>query len=244
VNNIKTEFAKRRLFLSNGDNFYHVLSFTQSRSDGSIYVSSPDFLNSKFLIFKENEGKIEFFLTDSPGEGKLSIHGSGMAKITPNVHNLVIHGNFLQDKTTNTLGVRHLFTIQLAEPKFSPSSPALHRKSDFIITSKSFKPSIFIFFAIPRIKDLSTSFQVHFDIDDLESVPPEGGGGLFELLYHNVFWFAYRTKYMEVWPENSFISYHDGYLVPVIIGIGDKKFKAELRIPDYKLEESKLIIIM
>ena len=238
------DFSKRRIFLYDEKNFYQVLSFTQSRLDGSIYVSFPDFLNSKFLIFKENEGKIEFFLTDSPGEGKLSIHGSGMAKITPNVHNLVIHGNFLQDKSNNTLGVRHLFTIQLAEPKFSPSSPALNRKSDFIITSKTFKPSVFIFFAIPKIKDLSTSFLVHFDIDDLETIPFDGGGGLFELLYHNIFWFAYRTKHMEVWPKNCFISYHDGYLVPVIIGVGDKKFKTELRIPDYKLEESKLSIFL
>lgn len=113
---MEIEFPKRRLFLSDGENFYHVLSFTQSRADSSIYVSSPDFTRIKWLNISNKSGNPELIVIDSPEDGKLSVHGSGMTKITPNIHDLVLHGNYLLDKTKNAAGVRHLFTIQLAKP--------------------------------------------------------------------------------------------------------------------------------
>jgi hypothetical protein len=238
------EFPKRRLFLSDGNNFYHVLSFTQSRSDSSIYVSSPDFSKVKWLIVTNKNGNLELAVTDSPGDGKLSVHGSGMTKITPNVHDLVVHGNYLLDTTKNAAGVRHLFTIQLAKPKFVPFSPAFNRESDYVISTKQLTPIIIIFFAIPRVKKLTVNYQVSFHIDDLDSIPPEGGGGAFELLLHNVFWYAYRTKHMDEWPQNPYICYHDGHLVPVLIGAGEKQFRAEFRIPTYELSNTELALRM
>jgi len=238
------EFPKRRLFISDGENSYQVLSFTQGRTDGSIYVSSPDFSKIKWLsVFAEN-GNLQLTVTDSPGDGKLSVHGSGMIKITPNVHELVIHGNYLLDQSKQALGIRHLFTIQLAKPNFLPSSPAKNRESDFVIGTKKLSPIVVIFFAIPRVDKLNVNFQVSFNTDDCESVPPESGGGVFELLLHNVFWFAYRTKYMDDWPHHPYICYFDGNIVPVLIGAGEHKFKAEFRVPNYQLSNGELYIEM
>ena len=81
-------------------------------------------------------------------------------------------------------------------------------------------------------------------MNDLDSLPPEAGGGAFELLLHSVFWYAYRTKYMDEWPQNSYICYHDGHLVPVLIGIGEKQFRAEFRIPAYELADTELTLRM
>ncbi len=238
------EFPKRRLFISDGENFYQVLSFTQSRADASIYVGSPDFSKIKWLSVSNENGKPQLAVTDSPGVGKLSMHGSGMTKITPNIHELVVHGNYLLDSSKQALGVRHLFTIQLAKPSFLPSSPALDRDSDFVISTKKLAPIIIIFFAIPRVSNLTVNFQVGFNIDDLDSIPPEGGGGTFELLLHNVFWFAYRTKYMDDWPPNPYICYYDGHTVPVLIGAGERQFRAEFRAPIYKMSNTELSIEM
>lgn len=238
------EFPKRRLFLSDGNNVYHILSFTQSRADSSIYVSSPDFSKVKWLKVTNKNGNLELVETDSPGDGKLSVHGSGMVKITPNIHDLVVHGNYLLNPTKNAAGVRHLFTIQLAKPNFLPSSPAFNRESDYVISTKQFSPIVIIFFAIPRVKKLTVNYQVSFNIDDFNSLPPEGGGGAFELLLHNVFWYAYRTKHMDEWPPNPYICYHDGYLVPVFIDVGERRFRAEFRIPTYEMSDTELTLRM
>ena len=65
------------------------------------------------------------------------------------------------------LGVRHLFTMQLAEPSFVPSSPAFNRKSDYVISTKKLTPIIIIFFAIPRVKELTVIVhQVSFHVDE------------------------------------------------------------------------------
>ena len=236
------EFAKRRLFLSTDENCFQLFSFTQDRADASIYVSSPDFAKVKWLNMSLKDGSPQFTITDSPGDGKLSVHGSGMTKITPNEHKLVVHGNYLLDSIKQAAGARHLFTVQLAEPKFLPVSPALNRTSDYVINTKHFAPIVVIFFAIPRVRKLTVNFQVSFHVDDLESIPPESGMGSFELLLHNVFWFAYRTKHMDEWPQNPHVCYHDGHMVPVLIGTGNKQFRAEFRSPSYELSKTELAI--
>jgi hypothetical protein len=238
------EFPKRRLFISDGDNHYQVLSFTQSRTDASIYVSSPDFSKVKWLSVSEENDNLKLTVTDSPGDGKLSLHGSGMTKITPNIPELVVHGNYLLDSNKQDLRARHLFTIQLAKPSFLPASSAFNRESDFVISTKKLSPIIIIFFAIPRVSNLTVNFQVGFSLDDVETIPPEGGGGSFELLLHNVFWFAYRTKYMDDWPSNPHICYYDGHIVPVLIGVGERKFRAEFRAPIYQISDGELSIEM
>jgi hypothetical protein len=236
------EFPKRRLFLSEGENIYHVMSFTQSRADSSIYASFPNNPKIKWMKVSIESGTSQLKIIDSPGDGKLSVHGSGMTKISPNEHSLVIHGNYLLDSNKNMAGIRHLFTIQLVKPSFVPPSLAYNRKSDYVINMKKLAPIIIIFFAIPRVKNLSFNYEVSFNVDDLDSVPPEGGAGSFELVLHNIFWYAYRTKYMDAWPNNPYICYLDGYQVPVLIGTGKRKFRAELQTPSYKLSDTDLSI--
>lgn len=238
------EFPKRRLFIHDGENYYQILSFTQSKTDASIYVSSPDFSEIKWLSASISNGALQINVTDSPGDGKLSLHGSGMTKITPNIHELVVHGNYLLDAHKQALGVRHLFTIQLSKPSFTPKSPALNRDSDFIISTKKLAPIAMIFFAIPRVSNLIVNFRVGFNIDDLDSIPPEGGGGSFELLMHNIFWYAYRTKHMDEWAPNPHICYYDGNIVPVMVGTGNRIMRLEFRNPEYKITNTELFIEM
>jgi len=236
------KFTKRRLFISSDKGCFQLFSFTQAKTDASIYVSSPDFAKVKWLNIFFKDGNPQLRVTDAPGDGKLSVHGSGMVKISPNERALVIHGNYLLDSKKQALGVRHLFTVQLAEPKFLPVSPALNRSSDYVINTKHFAPIAILFFAIPKVCNLTVNFKVSFDIDDLESIPPESGMGSLELLFHNVVWFAYRTKHMDEWPQNPHICYHDGYLVPVLIGTGNKQFRAEFRSPTYELSKTELAV--
>lgn len=238
------EFPKRRLFIHDGENYYQILSFTQSKSDASIYVSSPEFSKIKWLSTSISNEALQVKITDTPGDGKLSLHGSGMTKITPNIHELVVHGNYLLDIDKQALGVRHLFTIQLAKPSFLPSSPALNRDSDLVISTKKLSPSVIVFFAIPRVSNLTVNFKVSFDIDDLDSIPPEGGYGCFELLTHNIFWYAYRTKRMDEWAPNPYICYYDGNIVPIMIGTGDREMRIEFRTPNYKITNAELFIEM
>ena len=236
------DFPKRRVFLSDGNTHYQILSFTQNRSDSSIYISSPDFSIVKWLNITKTNTSTNFTITDSSGSGKLSVHGSGVLKITPNIQNLRFKGNFLIDPTKNVAGIRHLLTIQLAKPNYLPSSPCNNRKGDYKIISQRFNPLIIIFIAIPRVKRILVYHQVKFNNDDLPSLPPEVGHGYIDLILHSVFWFAYRTKYMDEWPNNPYICYHDGYFIPMIFGTGDKEFRIEYRNPIYELFENKLTI--
>jgi hypothetical protein len=238
------DFPNRRLFLSDGNKFYKVLSLTQNKSDASIYVFFPDYQDINWLTVVNENGIPKIEKIESPGEGKLSVHGSGMSKISPNVHDLVIHGSHLADMENKVAGVRHLFTMRLAKPFYEPPSPAFNRKSDYVINSKNWTPINLIFFAIPRIKPIKIQFTMSFHIDELETVPPEGGGGIIELVLHNVFWYAYRTKFMDDWVPKPHVCYLDGYIVPVLMGAEGKKAIAQFRFPQYRLTNDELIITL
>src|SRR3990170_171134 len=98
-----TESPNRRVFVTEGGPQFQILSIAQSKADGSIYVSAPDFAEFKWVgLSSDTEGRPILFTLDSPGEGKLSLHGSGMATISPHEsslgHQLVVHGNYLLEK--------------------------------------------------------------------------------------------------------------------------------------------------
>lgn len=99
--NLKRDFTERRLFLRAKKACFQIFSFTQNRADASIYVSFPDFEKAKWLNVSKRDGIPQLVVADSPGDGKLSVHGSGMTKIrahdSPNEHKHIIHGNFLLD---------------------------------------------------------------------------------------------------------------------------------------------------
>jgi hypothetical protein len=124
------------------------------------------------------------------------------------------------------------------------------RTSDFWLqNSKSLRPFVLILFAIPRVTGIqSVGVQGGFHIDDLESFPPESGCGMIDLKYHSIFWYVYRTKFMDDWPQKTFVCYHDGFTVPMYIGRHQGKYSGELRfeihIPRYEIDGSNVQIIL
>ncbi len=241
------EHHKRRVFITDGSENYQIFDFIQNKNEGSIYVSSPNFSEIKLLAISTDQGKPQISIIDSPGDGKLSLHASGMVSIRNYTdiksRKLVVFGNYLLNLEKNVAGVRHLFTIYIAQPKHTPASPALNRKSDYLInSSKELSPLAIIFFAVPRILNLTVGIQAGFNIDDLDSIPPDGGMGIIELPYHSIMWFAYKTKYMNKWPKHPIVCYYDGYTVPTFIGTGEGEFRMELYNPTYKLTENELTI--
>ncbi len=233
------DYSSRRIFVTEGESHFQILDFTQNKGDGSIYVSAPNFAQIRWVgLATKQEVPVQVFGLDSAGGGKLSLHGSGMAAISPHVsssgHSLVVHGNFLlkEDK----LGVRHLFTLFLAEPTTLPVSPAFNRKSDYsIMISKPLCPYVLVFFALPKGPDMSLQVQASFQIDDLQTVPPESGFGHFPLPLHNIGWFAYRTKHMARWPKAPHVCFFDGFVVPIFVGVGEGTLRVEPRSPTYEL---------
>ncbi len=132
----KKQFNKRRVFISENEaKRFQVFSFTQE-SDGSIYVSWPDFVDTNWLtpIINEN-GELGLAAVDSVSEGKLSIHGTGMGAFRshddPENRPLIIKGNKLLDLGKGEGGARHLFSAFVKEPVTKlPSSQQAKRLFD------------------------------------------------------------------------------------------------------------------
>jgi len=242
-----SEPTRRRVFIKSNDRICQLFSFSQS-PDGSIYCASPDFADAIWISAIIAKPSPLILVTDEIGEGKVSFHGSGMTAVRPNNlehgHRLVIKGNKLIDKKEKNLGIRHLFTIFPKEPNYQPrNSPLYNRQSDYCLNAnEELTPFIGIFFAIPLL-DLEINFGFSLSIDDMNNIPNDILGlGNFSLRYHNVFWFAYRTKHMEKWPKKSLIIYHDGFSFPIIIGTGPGKAIVQFRQPKYLISDGKLTI--
>jgi hypothetical protein len=244
------DYPKRRMFIMDSGKHYKIFDFTQDKKEGSIYISSPNFTKIKWLaISADSNSKLTLSTEDSPGDGKLSIHSSGRAGFrahnAPHDHKLVINGNYLLDLEKGKAGIRHLFTVFMAEPKELPISPAFNRKSDYSLDNSGRPgPFVMIFFAIPRISILTVSFHFSFDIDDLDNIPPEGGLGFMDLAFHSVCWFAYKTKHMNKWPKYPHICYYDGFKVPMFIGTSEGMCRMELHNPIYVLTQTELSITL
>jgi len=244
----KNQFSDRRVFISsNKKQYYQMFHFTQEK-DGSIYASWPDFPNTSWLFpVVDGDGIPKMGVIDFAEEGKLSIHGTGMGTFrshnNPNNRPAIIKGNKLLDLGKGESGARHLFTAFMKEPVFLPNSPALNRQSDYLINnSKKTGPFVIVFFAIPQTgKGLKLSFQTSFHIDDVD-IPPRGGWGVISLKFHDVFWYVYNTHNMEKWPKKYQVVFHDGFIVPIIIGTGLGQFRLEFRTPKYLLKDNSLTV--
>lgn len=239
--------AKRRIFINKGDKKFQIFSFEQ-RNDGSIYVASPTFADAKWITFRHSpEGSI-LASTESIGEGKLSVHGSGMIGVRkndkPHGHELVIKGNQLLNKERNEVGTRHLFTTFIDEPGYLPlNSPVFNRQSDYSMqANEDLKPFVLVFFAIP-LQTGNIDFRFSLHEDEMVNIPNDILGlHAFALKYHNIIWFAYRTRNMVKWPKYAHFSYQDGYSVPLFIGTGSQAFKLEFRMPRYEINGDAIII--
>jgi hypothetical protein len=236
-----------RIFFIVGDQAFQLFSFSQNPNDGSIYFSAPNFADIDWLMPSLGNAHTPILLSYKlGGAGKLSLHGSGVAHVrpydSPRRNEFIICGNPLTASDGQTLGVRHLLTLFLPEPRHCPDSPAMARRGDCIIQSKQLHPYVIVFWAVPASRPLTVTVSGSFHVDDLEEVPPNGGWGAFNLKLHTVVWFAYRTKHMARWPSNAQACYLDGNLVPLIIGTGEGKFRLELRRPTYTLSDTQLTI--
>jgi len=239
--------TKRRIFIRAKDRVCQLFSFSQT-PDGSIYCASPDFNDAKILSVSIKENGLQINTTNDIGEGKISFHGSGMVTVRPNKiqngHRLIVKGNHLLNKSEGLIGVRHLFTVFMKEPKYEPAtSPLFNRDSDYCLeANEDLNPFILVFFAVPQ-QGITTEFQFNLHLDDMVNIPNDilGLHG-FGLRYHHVFWFAYRTRHMEKWPKYAHVFYCDGYSFPIFIGTGLGVYRLEYRQPRYALNGNHLTI--
>lgn len=242
---IKPSYS-RRIFIRAKNKVCKIFTFNQ-RPDGSIYCFSPHFDNAKWLIIEITDEGPQVIHTESIGKEKVSFHASGMVAIRPNNdpngrHRLIVNGSHLMDKGRGIIGVRHLFTVLMKEPRYEPeTSPLSNRESDYCLKANEvLKPSVLMFFAVPQ-KGIRVNFKFNIPSDDLINVPNDLlGMHNFGLRYHDVFWFAYRTRHMEKWPQKSHVCYLDGFTFPILIGVAPGVFRIEYRLPHYSLDKNKL----
>ncbi|NIM46909.1 MAG: hypothetical protein GTN40_01990 [Candidatus Aenigmarchaeota archaeon] len=236
-----------RIFIKDDDDkAWQLFSISQSKSDGSIYLSSLEFANFEWLTFKFDGKDIKPFKISQQTNGHLSIHGSGQTRITSDIRKekLIINGHHLLKKIEKDISLRHLFTIFPKKPTRLSKSVMGSRKSDVLMSSiKKLKPFVMIAYALPRA-NLRVEFMSSFCIDDLEpeDIPGILGFVQFPLIYHEIFSVIYRTKYMNQWPKKHMIQYTNGILVPIFKGEPGKKIKVEFRIPKFSLDSGKLTI--
>jgi hypothetical protein len=162
----------------------------------------------------------------------------------PTGHKLVVKGNHLLRSTEANIGARHLFTIFMREPKSYPElSPLFNRTSDYCLeAAEDLRPFALVFFAVPQ-QGIAVHFEFSLHEEDMVNIPNDflGLHG-FSLRFHDVFWFAYRTKHMDRWPKYAHVCYHDGYSFPIFIGTGPTAFRLEFRQPKYVLNGKDLEI--
>jgi hypothetical protein len=242
----KTPFS-RRIFIRAKDRTCQIFTFTQNR-DGSIYCSFPDFADAKWLSIQATDDGLHLIGTKAIGSGKASFHGSGMVAVRsnsdPKGHRLVFKGNHLLDKKKGTAGMRHLFTIFMKEPTHYPeTSPLFNRNSDCCMeANEELRPLVLVFFAVPQ-KGIVVKFEFGIHERDLVNFPEDILGlSKFGLRYHDVIWFAYRTRYMEKWPKEAHICYLDGHTFPIFVGAGPGVLRLEYRRPQYSLSNHELSI--
>jgi hypothetical protein len=219
-----------RVFFSGGADSFQLFTVNQNPNDGSIYFCAPAFDEIDWLVPALDASRQPTLLSyQAGGDGKLSLHGSGVAHVRPYAsrrpNEFAIRGSMLRETSGNALGVRHLLTLFPSEPRHKPNSPAMARKSDGVMTTTRWHPYVMVFWAVPATRSLTVIVNATFNDDDLEEVPPNGGWGAFGLELHAIVWFAYRTKHMGLWPRNSQACYNDGRgaalkLAPVLASVG------------------------
>lgn len=240
---------KCRIFIQDIENVaWQLFSIQQLKTDGSIYLYSPEFAKFEWLTFEVNYNELKTFKINQFEDGHVSFHGSGNAHIRSGneIYKLNIQGQHLLKPEQNEISLRHLFTLFPKKPEHIPASAALNRKSDQVITSsKPLKPFAVVAFALPRV-GLNLNLQMSFDIGDLEpeDIPGVMGIHLFPLIHHDILLIFYRTKNMNVWPKKNMLQYLDGIYVPIFIGQPERKINVEFRMPKYEIRGKDLTIEM
>jgi len=211
----------------------HVCDFEQNL-DGSIYIKFPEFEFGKWF----NDNGSQLISYNSPGKGKLSIHGSGIAHIKSYNQDykaeFQVLGNPLLSKDKLSAGVRHIATI-------FPRKPDINQIIEESQDNNSLKPMVFIFFAVPF--GLNINLQGSFNIDEYEDIPPINGIGNQPLRMHNIFWFSYRSKFMDNWPLATHVYFSNGYDCPLFVGVDKCLMRIDIRKPVYSIRDNKIVDI-
>jgi len=247
------EYYKRRVLLRCNGEIYKLFKARQEK-DGSIYLMFENFPNIKWLEAQPTESGLNVNVLNSTEEvGKLSVHASGKtgfrANDAPGYHQLFIEGHNLLNAENNTLGTRHLVSVFMERPQDILSSPSYgKRDSDAFLDKQGIlNPFVMVLFAIPRSPDI-LSWEVGSSLDFDDADLSNTGFGSFTLRFHSIVWHIYGTKHMDMWPPNSYVCYHDGYHVPIYIGlpkkegVGSRVFRLELRAPVYEIKDGTLRI--
>lgn len=241
TNRVFNDPAKRRIFIKDGEQAFQIFSVAQEK-DGSIYISSPDFAQSKWLELSLDPSSPSAKAAQSPGTGKLSVHASGFAGVRAHdsrSHKFPVIGSRLVDVATNTHSVRHLTTVLISRPNHVPAG---NRHSDYLLEAQRIKPIAFVFFAVPRstgLKGVKVEWSFHVDVI---GVPPDVSWGEIPLPLHSLVWIAYSTKQMTRWPASSHYCHYDGYLVPLFMGGGPTTWTFCAVRPAYAITGTELVI--
>jgi hypothetical protein len=240
----KTLKAKsRRIFITeNQVNFFQIFSLTQNKKDGSIYISWPHIESSNFILFDDHNNISTPDMYSSIGNGKISFHGSGQVHYktylnTDNQH-FKVDGNILLRELEKKVGARHLLTTLITRPDIEPlDSPALNRQTDYVIEARIIQPTTFIFFAIPQTAEgLQINLQLSLPIEYMDNIPGDIlGSGIIPMQKHDILFLAYKTKYLNSFPESSYVSYTDGLLIPFFVGQINNQIEVKMLTPIYTL---------
>lgn len=237
-------FEKRRVFIADSDHGpFQILSIAQE-TDGSIYLSCPDFGTAKWLELNIS-GHPSANVVASPGSGKISIHATGFAAVR--AHNsgsraVKVNGTPLIDESSGIHFVRHLCTLMISKPTHAPAG---QRRSDYHMrSSKPLMPTTLVLFAIPRNTGLiGVNLEGKFHVDVI-GVPPELSWGDIPLHTHTIVWVAYTTKQMTDWPPSTHFCHFDGNLVPLFMGGGPERWSLTVIRPEFSIQESSLHIVL
>lgn len=241
---------KRRVFIqfSDDQHKYQILNISQSILGGDIYCTVPKGKLVQYHGFsRDQKGQIILLKTKTKPDEKthLSVHASGELHIKNQAtreYSPALKGNKLANLEGKELSARHIFTLFPSKPLHIPFSPVDKTKDVEIHDSGATRPAAFVCFAVPRgIQGVNLQFTFH--VDDIESVPPDGGVITFELVHHLIIALAYRAKNLPDWPDDNIILYGDGYIAPFVMGYKERLIAVELREPSYHLNEEQTLTI-
>lgn len=237
-------FAKRRALIADPESGpFQILSIAQE-TDGSIYLSCPDFAQAKWLELNVSDVPSATVVA-SPGLGKISIHATGFAAVRAHNSNeraVRVTGTPIIDEASGIHFVRHLCTLMVAKPVHTPAG---QRISDYRInSSKSLMPTALVLFAIPRNTGLNgVNLEAKFHVDVI-GVPPEVSWGDIPMRSHTIVWVAYTTKQMTTWPPSTHFCHFDGNLVPLFMGGGPELWSLTVATPEFSIQESRLLMVL
>lgn len=238
------DFSKRRVLISDRSTGpFQILSIAQE-TDGSIYLSCPDFAEAKWLELSFLDFP-SVAVVSSPGLGKISIHTTGFAAIRAHdsqLREVKVMGTPLIDEALDGHFVRHLCTLMISLPSHKPNG---QRKSDYQMnSSKALMPTAFVLFAIPKRLGLNRiMIQPKFHVDVI-GIPPEVSWGEIPLKLHTILWIAYTTTLMTTWPRSTHFCHFDGNLVPLFMGGGPEGWSLTVVKPELSVEQNRLVMVL